>query len=72
MDLPDASADRAGCARLGSCPICGMGLEPRVVTLGEKRSPALEEMTRRCWIPVALTAPILAFMIVDTMVVERP
>jgi Cu+-exporting ATPase len=46
----------------GSCPICGMALEPRVVTLEEK-NPELEDMTRRFWWSLALTAPILAFMI---------
>ena len=46
----------------GSCPICGMALEPRVVTL-EERNPELEDMTRRFRWSLAVTAPILAFMI---------
>jgi Cu+-exporting ATPase len=46
----------------GSCPICGMALEPRTVTL-EDRNPELEDMTRRFWVSVLLTLPILAFMI---------
>jgi Cu+-exporting ATPase len=46
----------------GSCPICGMALEPRTVTV-EDRNPELEDMTRRFWASVALTVPILAFMI---------
>ena len=49
----------------GSSPICDMGLEPRVVTLGEDRNPALEDMTRRFWISVVLTMPMLAIMIGD-------
>jgi Cu+-exporting ATPase len=43
----------------GSCPICGMALEPRTVTL-EEDNPELLDMTRRFWISVALTAPLLA------------
>ncbi len=43
----------------GSCPICGMALEPRTVTLAED-NPELRDMTRRFWISLALTAPLLA------------
>ncbi len=46
----------------GSCPICGMALEPRTVTAAEDNAE-LRDMTRRFWICVALTAPILALMI---------
>jgi P-type Cu+ transporter len=46
-------------AEPGSCPICGMALEPRTVTL-EEDNPELRDMTRRFWISVALTAPLLA------------
>jgi Cu+-exporting ATPase len=46
----------------GSCPICGMALEPRHVT-GEEVNPELVDMKRRFWISVALTVPILMFMI---------
>ena len=43
----------------GSCPICGMALEPRAVTLAED-NPELRDMTRRFWISLALTVPLLA------------
>ena len=43
----------------GACPICGMALEPRVATAGEDRNPELEDMTRRFWISLALTVPVL-------------
>ena len=43
----------------GSCPICGMALEPRIVTLQED-NPELHDMTRRFWIALALSAPLLA------------
>jgi P-type Cu+ transporter len=46
----------------GSCPICGMALEPREVT-GDQANPELVDMTRRFWTSVALTVPVLAFMI---------
>jgi len=43
----------------GHCPICGMALEPRTVTV-EEENPELRDMTRRFWISLALTAPLLA------------
>jgi len=46
----------------GSCPICGMALEPREVT-AEDSNPELADMTRRFWISVALAVPMLALMV---------
>jgi P-type Cu+ transporter len=46
----------------GSCPICGMALEPVTVTLEEQPNEELLDMTRRFRWSLALTAPILAFM----------
>ncbi|MBZ5574563.1 MAG: heavy metal translocating P-type ATPase [Acidobacteriia bacterium] len=43
----------------GSCPICGMALEPRTVSGQEEENPELRDMTRRFWISLALTAPLL-------------
>ena len=43
----------------GSCPICGMALEPRTVTAVEEDNPELRDMTRRFWISLALTVPLL-------------
>jgi len=48
-------------AEPGSCPICGMALEPREIT-SEEVNPELVDMTRRLWVSVALSAPMLAFM----------
>jgi Cu+-exporting ATPase len=42
----------------GSCPICGMALEPRVVT-GEEENAELIDMKRRFWISVVLSLPLL-------------
>jgi Cu+-exporting ATPase len=44
----------------GSCPICGMALEPRTVTAAQEENPELRDMTRRFWVGVVLTAPLLA------------
>jgi P-type Cu+ transporter len=54
----------------GACPKCGMALEPRTVVLEEHNSE-LDEMTRRFWVSLALTVPILVFMIQD-VVPDRP
>ena len=43
----------------GSCPICGMALEPETVTLDDKPDPELIDMTRRFWISVVLTLPLV-------------
>ena len=45
----------------GFCPICGMGLEPRVATgaAGEEENPELRDMTRRFWVSAALTLPLV-------------
>ena len=44
----------------GSCPICGMALEPMTVTADEVENAELTDMTRRLWICVVLTIPVLA------------
>ena len=43
----------------GACPICGMALEPRTAAAGEEKNQELADMTRRFWISVALTIPVL-------------
>ncbi|GAA1130616.1 heavy metal translocating P-type ATPase [Nocardioides aquiterrae] len=42
----------------GTCPICGMALEPVVVTANTAPSEELRDMTRRFWISVALSVPV--------------
>jgi Cu+-exporting ATPase len=44
----------------GSCPICGMVLEPITVTAEPGANPELVDMTRRLWIGAALTVPVVA------------
>jgi Cu+-exporting ATPase len=43
----------------GSCPKCGMALEPEVASVTDEENPELTDMTRRFWIAAALTAPVL-------------
>src|ERR1051325_747990 len=45
----------------GSCPICGMALEPLTASLDEEDNTELTDMTRRFWLSVVLTIPVLAF-----------
>ncbi|MGB0085439.1 MAG: heavy metal translocating P-type ATPase [Rhodomicrobiaceae bacterium] len=42
----------------GSCPICGMALEPELVTAEAAPNPELADMTRRFWIGLALALPV--------------
>ncbi|MDQ2936411.1 MAG: YHS domain-containing protein, partial [Acidobacteriota bacterium] len=49
----------------GNCPICGMALEPRTVSLEEEKNPELVDMTRRFWVGVVLTAPLLLIAMSD-------
>ena len=44
----------------GSCPICGMALEPEVMTSETGPSPELKDMTRRFWIGLVLALPVVA------------
>jgi Cu+-exporting ATPase len=55
----------------GSCPICGMALEPRTVTLEEEANPELVDMTRRLWIGVGLSAPIV-FLAMSDLIPGQP
>ena len=44
----------------GSCPICGMALEPMGVPTGEEGpNPELVDFTRRLWVSAALSLPLL-------------
>ncbi|THU05064.1 heavy metal translocating P-type ATPase [Lampropedia puyangensis] len=42
----------------GSCPICGMALEPLVATVDSGPSEELTDMTRRFWVALVLAAPV--------------
>jgi P-type Cu+ transporter len=51
----------------GSCPICGMALEPRTIDLGETENPELTDMRRRLWVSAVLTAPLLVVAMADLL-----
>jgi Cu+-exporting ATPase len=50
----------------GSCPICGMALEPINITASDE-NPELASMSRRFWVGVALTVPLLVLMVSDIL-----
>ncbi len=52
---PEVVSDRPG-----PCPKCGMALEPRGVVAEEGPDPELADMTRRFWIGLIFTVPLLA------------
>ncbi|HUI34476.1 MAG TPA: heavy metal translocating P-type ATPase [Stellaceae bacterium] len=43
----------------GACPICGMALEPMTPDAGDAGNPELADMTRRFWVGLALSVPLL-------------
>jgi Cu+-exporting ATPase len=47
----------------GSCPICGMALEPLEPSLEEGPNPELIDMTRRFWVSTAFTAPLAVLVV---------
>jgi Cu+-exporting ATPase len=48
----------------GTCPICGMALEPEEPSLDDAPNPELVDFTRRVWVAGALTLPLLAVSMV--------
>ncbi|MBI4366502.1 MAG: copper-translocating P-type ATPase, partial [Deltaproteobacteria bacterium] len=44
----------------GACPICGMALEPEIAAADSGPNPELADMTRRFWIGLVLTLPVLS------------
>lgn len=51
----------------GSCPICGMALEPLVITAEAPPDHELRDMTRRFWIAVAFATPLFAMVMIDML-----
>jgi P-type Cu+ transporter len=43
----------------GSCPICGMALEPELPSASKEPDPELSDMSRRFWVSLAFTLPVL-------------
>jgi Cu+-exporting ATPase len=58
----------------GSCPICGMALEPRTITLEDTENPELRAMRRRLGVCAGLSVPLMAIAMahmVPSSVVHR-
>ncbi len=51
----------------GECPICGMALEPVMVSLDDEENPELIDMTRRFWVSAALSLPVLLLAMGDVV-----
>ena len=47
----------------GTCPICGMALEPLEPTLEEGPNPELIDMTRRFWVSAAFSVPLVVLVV---------
>jgi len=51
----------------GSCPICGMALEPMTPTGGDTANPELRDMIRRFWVCVGLSVPLVILAMAGDM-----
>ena len=51
----------------GSCPICGMALEPKVMTLDDAPDPEYIDMKRRFWISAVLTIPVFGLAMAEML-----
>jgi P-type Cu+ transporter len=49
----------------GSCPICGMALEPRTATAEDEKNPELASMSRRFWVSASLSLPVFVLGMSD-------
>jgi Cu+-exporting ATPase len=56
----------------GACPICGMALEPLAPSVDETESHELRDMTRRFWVGVVLTLPLLWSMLGEVIPAINP
>src|SRR5687768_1601759 len=55
----------------GSCPLCGMALEPVTPTAEPQEDHELADMTRRFWVSVALSLPTLALAMAERLSVVQ-
>jgi Cu+-exporting ATPase len=51
----------------GTCPKCGMALEPKIVSLEDKPDPEYLDMKRRFWISALLTLPVFALAMLEML-----
>jgi Cu+-exporting ATPase len=54
----------------GTCPICGMALEPKTIQAEEGENPELVDMQKRFWVGVVLTIPILLLAMIPLLPVQ--
>jgi P-type Cu+ transporter len=57
---PDVVSDRPG-----SCPKCGMALEPRTPSAEDEADPELQNMSRRFWLSMALGVPLVVLHLLE-------
>ncbi len=63
---PEVKRDRPG-----PCPICGMALEPVVVSAQQEANPELLDVTRRFWMSAALSLPLLLIAMGEMLPLTR-
>ena len=51
----------------GTCPICGMALEPEAPSLDDGPNPELVDFTRRWWVSAVLSVPLLILTMVTDL-----
>ena len=51
----------------GTCPICGMALEPEEPSLDDAPNPELVDFTRRWWVSAVLSVPLLVLTMVTDL-----
>jgi P-type Cu+ transporter len=56
----------------GTCPICGMALEPLEPTLEEGPNPELIDMSRRFWVSAALSLPLVVLAMATELLGWEP
>src|SRR3546814_2064208 len=54
----------------GTCPICGMALEPETVSLDEGPDPELVDMSRRFWWSALFTVPLFLYAMSDMVLLD--
>jgi Cu+-exporting ATPase len=52
----------------GACPICGMALEPAMPSAGDEANPELADMSRRFWVSLTLTTPLVLLAMAEHLV----
>ena len=55
----------------GTCPICGMALEPEEPSLDDAPNPELIDFTRRFWVSAVLVVPVLIISMIAELIGVR-